>query len=282
MHTTVTYRFGNRSEVLDGEKIHAWLVSDGQGGVSLNESKIGEYVSWLAQTYNTAYKPKSLKTSYGQTVTISKSVYGWKINQKEETEALKQLLLSCESQEREPVYSQTAAVHDENDYGNTYVEIDYTNQHLWYYKEGSLVTEADIVSGKLSNGNGSPDGIYKIVYRQSPAVLKGEDYESNVTYFMPFAYNVGIHDAAWRSAFGGNIYINSGSHGCINVPYDCATAIYQNIEVGTPVVAYYREPVSLTSNSAKISNAYSYTDPDADKKAAGTATPQPAFFSLCL
>ena len=90
---------------------------------------------------------------------------------------------------------------------------------------------------------------------------------------MPFAYNVGIHDAAWRSAFGGNIYINSGSHGCINVPYDCATAIYQNIEVGTPVVAYYREPVSLTSNSAKISNAYSYTDPDADKKVAGTATP---------
>ena len=105
VHTTVTYRFGSRNEVLDGEKIHTWLVSDGQGGVSLDESKIGEYVSWLAQTYNTAYKPKSLKTSYGQTVTISKSVYGWKINQKEETEALKQLLLSCESQEREPVYN---------------------------------------------------------------------------------------------------------------------------------------------------------------------------------
>lgn len=41
VHTTVTYRFGNRSEVLDGEKIHTWLVSDGQGGVSLDESKIG-------------------------------------------------------------------------------------------------------------------------------------------------------------------------------------------------------------------------------------------------
>ncbi len=138
VHTTVTYRFGNRSEVLDGEKIHTWLVSDGQGGVSLDESKIGEYVSWLGQAYNTAYKPKSLKTSYGQTVTISKSVYGWKINQKEETEALKQLLLSCESQEREPVYSQTAAVHDENDYGNTYVEINLTAQHLFFYKKESL------------------------------------------------------------------------------------------------------------------------------------------------
>ena len=152
MHTTVTYRFGNRSEVLDGEKIHTWLVSDGQGGVSLDESKIGEYVSWLGQTYNTAYKPKSLKTAYGQTVTISKSVYGWKINQKEETEALKQLLLSCESQEREPVYSQTAASHDGNDFGNTYVEINLTAQHLFFYKEGKLVVESDFVSGNESRG----------------------------------------------------------------------------------------------------------------------------------
>ena len=95
-------------------KIHTWLVSDGQGGVSLDESKIGEYVSWLAQTYNTAYKPKTLKTSYGQTVTISKSVYGWKINQSEETEALKQILLSCESQatarRRPPMMQMTTAI----------------------------------------------------------------------------------------------------------------------------------------------------------------------------
>lgn len=50
------------------------------------------------------------------------------------------------------------------------------------------------------------------------ATLVGENYASDVRYFMPFAYNVGIHDASWRSTFGKEIYKTSGSHGCINVP----------------------------------------------------------------
>ena len=46
---------------------------------------------------------------------------------------------------------------------------------------------------------------------------------------------------------------------CINLPYDAADTIYKNVELGTPVVAYYRENVKLTSNNAKVSNAYSYS-----------------------
>ena len=35
------------------------------------------------------------------------------------------------------------------------------------------------------------------------------------------------------------------------------------VDKGTPVVAYYREAVTLTNNAAKMSNAYSYVAPDA-------------------
>lgn len=254
VHTTVTYRFGNRSEVLDGEKIHTWLVSDGQGGVLLNESKIGEYVSWLAQTYNTAYKPKSLKTSYGQTVTISKSVYGWKINQKEETEALKQLLLSCESQEREPVYSQTAAVHDGNDYGNTYVEINLTAQHLFFYKEGKLVVESDFVSGNESRGWSTPAGAYPLTYKQRNATLKGQNYATPVSYWMPFNGGIGMHDAYWRSSFGGKIYKTNGSHGCINLPPAVAKTVYENISAGMPVLCYHLQGSGSGTTSTTTQN----------------------------
>ena len=97
--------------------------------------------------------------------------------------------------EREPVYEQTAEKSGLDDIGGTYVEIDYTKQHLWYYKEGKLITETDIVSGNIARKNGSPDGVFKIVYKQKDATLVGENYASNVKYFMPFAYNVGIHDA---------------------------------------------------------------------------------------
>lgn len=56
---------------------------------------------------------------------------------------------------------------------------------------------------------------------------------------MPFYGNVGIHDATWRSSFGGNIYKTDGSHGCVNAPLYLAKTIYANIESGTPVICYY-------------------------------------------
>lgn len=259
VHTTVTYRFGSKSEVLDGEKIHTWLVSDGQGGVTIDQSKISEYVSWLAQTYNTAYKAKTLKTSYGQTVTISKSVYGWKINQSEETAALTQILLSCESQEREPVYSQTAASHDGNDYGNTYAEINLTAQHMFFYKEGKLVVESDFVSGNESRGWSTPAGVYPLTYKQRNATLKGANYSTPVSYWMPFNGGIGMHDAKWRSSFGGTIYKTNGSHGCINLPPAVAKTIFENISAGTPVLCYHLDGSGSGKTSTSAQNTAAET-----------------------
>ena len=272
VHTTVTYRFGSKSEVLNGEKVHEWLVSDGQGGVSLDESKISEYVAWLAQNYNTAYKPKTLKTSYGQTVTISKSVYGWKINQSEETAALKQLLLSCESQEREPVYSQTAASHDGNDYGNTYAEINLTAQHMFFYKEGKLVVQSDFVSGNESRGWSTPAGVYPLTYKQRNATLKGENYSTPVSYWMPFNGGIGMHDAYWRSSFGGKIYKTNGSHGCINLPPAVAKNIYENISAGMPVLCYHLDGSGSGKTSTTAQNGGAASETKAQQT---TAAAQP-------
>ena len=91
--------------------------------------------------------------------------------------------------------------------------------------------------------------------------MVGEDYSAPVNYFMPFAYNVGFHDAPWNPTFGGDYYIEHGSHGCINMKPQDAENLYNLVEKGTPVVAYYRTPVQLTSESAQISNAQSYVAP---------------------
>jgi lipoprotein-anchoring transpeptidase ErfK/SrfK len=53
---------------------------------------------------------------------------------------------------------------------------------------------------------------------------------------MPVYKGVGIHDASWRSSFGGEIYKTSGSHGCINVPTDVMPTIYNSVPKGTPVI----------------------------------------------
>lgn len=261
-NATIDYQIKDSKEQLGKEQIRDFLTVDGFN-VSLKEDKITDYVQMLASKYNTYADVRKFKTSSNDTVEIGGGDYGWIVDKPGEAEQLKADLKAGKPVSREPVYSQRAYVEGKDDIGNTYVEIDYTKQHMWYYENGELVVESDVVTGNINKNNGSPDGVFKIVYKDSPAVLKGEDYESDVTYFMPFAYNVGIHDASWRGGkFGGEIYKSSGSHGCINAPLEVADTIYKKIEVGTPVIAYYREEVELTAENAKISNAFSYKEPD--------------------
>lgn len=256
---SITYEIEGSEQVLDGQTILSWLTINDDLSVTVDPDMAASYAQQLASKYNTYAATRSFVTTNGDTIKIGGGDYGWVIDKKGEAARIIEDIEKGESVTREPEYEQRAFVEGADDIGNTYIEIDYTNQHLWYYKDGSILMDSDLVSGNLNNGNGSPDGVFKIISRQSPATLVGEDYESDVTYFMPFAYNVGLHDASWRSNFGGSIYKNSGSHGCINLPYDAADTIYKNVELGTPVVAYYRDNVKLTSNNAKVSNAYSYS-----------------------
>lgn len=261
----ITYDMGEDKEVVDKSVISSWITVDENYNVSFDESKAAAYVQSLASKYNTYGDEREFLTAKGDTITIGGGDYGWVIDKEAEREQLIQEVKNGEIRTREPVYSQTAVSRNKNDIGNTYVEVDYTNQHLWYFEEGVLKLESDFVSGNISRGNGSPDGVFKVVYKKSPAVLKGEDYESDVTYFIPFAYNVGFHDASWRGKFGGTIYKTSGSHGCVNMPEEKAAKLYEMVEVNTPVIAYYREKVKLTAENTKISNAYSYVDEEKEK-----------------
>ncbi len=260
--STIHYLIDDVDENLDSKTILHMLNIGDDGTVTLNEDKVAQFVQHLASTYNTYGDVRKFKTSSGDTVKIGGGDYGWVISKAKEAEQIKADLSGGKPVEREPIYEQTAKQSGLDDIGDTYVEIDYTKQHLWYYKEGKLITETDIVSGNIARKNGSPDGVFKIAYKQRDATLVGENYASDVKYFMPFAYNVGIHDASWRSTFGGDIYKTSGSHGCINVPAKIAKKLFETLDVGTPVIAFYRDPVTLITENCKISNAYSYQDPD--------------------
>ena len=48
-----------------------------------------------------------------------------------------------------------------------------TKQHLWYYKNGYLVVEGDVVTGNVSNGAATPTGVYKLYCKQKDTVLRG-------------------------------------------------------------------------------------------------------------
>ena len=244
----ITYQFGDKSETLSGDEIHNWLTVNGTS-VRINEGKATEYVKKLAASYDTAYKAKSLKTSYGKTVSITGGSYGYKINQAKEAATLVSMIKNGEQTSREPEYSQKGASRTGNDYGNTYVEINLTAQHLYFYVKGKLVVQSDFVSGNAAKGWSTPAGAYSITYKQRNATLKGQGYATPVSYWMPFNGGIGLHDANWRKTFGGTIYKTNGSHGCVNLPPAVAKTIYENISAGDPVLCYHLDGTESASTS---------------------------------
>lgn len=242
---SITYVFGETREVLDPATICTWITGSQDGKIAVNQDLVAAYVKALAAKYNTVGTIRTFHTATGRDVSL-KGPYGWKIDEAAETAALIAMVQTGQAQEREPQYSNSAVWHTEAEWGNTYVEVDLTGQHVYMMKDGALVWDAPCVTGNLSKKYDTPEGIYSLYYKERDRVLRGAkqadgsyEYESPVSYWMPFNGGIGLHDANWRSNFGGSIYKTSGSHGCINLPPAKAKVLYDLVYKGIPVLCYY-------------------------------------------
>lgn len=238
IQSVITYDIRGNKKVVDSTIIKDLISVDDNFNVDVDSKKVKAYIDTLAYNYNTAGIMRTFTTSSGQAVKIYGGNYGWIIDRAKEREALIQAIKDGKAITKKPEYAQTTPYNDPNEIGNSYVEIDLTKQHLWVYKNGNLITNGSIVTGNISKNTGTPAGVYRLTYKEKNATLKGEGYATKVKFWMPFNGGIGMHDATWRKDFGGNIYKNNGSHGCVNCPSSLAEAIYNNIEQGTPVVCY--------------------------------------------
>lgn len=235
----ITYTFGDEREVLEGSVIKTWINISENIEVEINEKMVRDYVDELADLYDTVGITREFKTSYKSEIQVHGGYYGWKINKVEEFKSLMENIKNGEVIDKEPIYSQEGICRGKNDIGDTYVEVSINKQYLWFYKDGKIITEGDIVTGNVSRGYKTELGTYMLSYKQKSATLKGANYSTEVKYWMPFNGNIGLHDASWRYSFGGDIYMTDGSHGCVNLPEYTAKKIFENIEDGTPIICYY-------------------------------------------
>lgn len=243
---SITYTFGSQTEVVDKELISQWVTVDDAMAVTFNSDAVAQYVQDLASKYNTYQRQRTFVSGSGNTVSVEGGDYGWIIDRDAETQALEANIQNGEVVTRDATYAQTAASHDGADWGNTYVEVDLTNQYMYLFVNGAVVTQGPIVTGKPSIGDATPQGVYLIKYKQKNATLRGPkqadgsyEWESPVSFWMPFNGGIGLHDAPWQAAFGGDRYLTHGSHGCVNLQYDVAETVYNNVDAGTPVVCHY-------------------------------------------
>jgi hypothetical protein len=244
---SVTYQVGEEV-VVDRTVTQGWLVLDEAMNVSLNQQAIRDWLTGFGNTYDTVGTTRTLTTPTGKVTQVSGGTYGWSIDEDAEFDVILQAIQNGEQIVKEPTYAKTAAAHSPQDWGNTYIEVDLSQQYMWYISNGAVVMESDVVTGLPTYARMTPQGVYDILTMQMHTTLVGDivpetgqpEYRQPVDFWMSVTWSgIGFHDAVWQSAFGGDLYLTVGSHGCINLPYGKAQQLYSLISVGTPVVMHY-------------------------------------------
>ena len=203
----------------------------------LNYDFIDDFISSIAVKYDTVGDSREFKTSDGNIISISGGTFGNKVDQTKEREFLVSRYDSGKSvKKHSPTYSMNMSK-----IGDDYIEISIPKQHLWVYKDGRCINQSDVVTGKNSVASRrTPTGVYYMMERIPGKTLNPSGGGSVwVDRWMRVTTSgVGLHDASWRGAFGGNIYLGNGSHGCINLPKTFAYWLYDNSSLYEPIIIY--------------------------------------------
>lgn len=221
-------------------------AEDKGADLPINEEEVEKFVQEFARKYNTVGKTREFTSLSGKKIKVSGGDYGFAVSQDKEIKQLVKDLKSGKEIKREPVWAMSGFVDysQTDDVGDTYVDISLADQHLWYFKDGKKVVDCPVVTGNRYQHD-TPTGTFSLSYKQRGATLRGDNgdgsrYESPVSYWMPFYGNYGMHDAPWRSSFGGKIFQGGGSHGCVNMPIPAAKKLFENLaEKNVPVIVHW-------------------------------------------
>lgn len=255
------------TETVGKDQIAKWLIVGNDGlSVSLDGENMATYCTELAKKHDVSKKKTGqFKTTGGGVINVPVTSSGQTVDGNKLYESIAEAINSKKSATVEAVYSE--AKEEETGeyvtYGGNYCEVDLTNQMVYVYKNGELVVSSQCVTGCISKGHGTPTGVYSIFSRDKDRYLRGDGYKSWVNFFIPFNGGIGFHDASWRSTFGGNIYLYSGSHGCINMPYSAAKKLYENVTLDEKVIVYGGvDKVAGKAQSLGGADSYNVTEGD--------------------
>lgn len=243
----VVYVFGNDEVKIDGSITCDFMKKDENGNFLFDENgnlipdrdSTDAFIYRLADEYDTVGTTREFMATRGEKVLVEGGIYGNKMDRDAEKEYLFGAFCDKRTERHEPEYLQKALYQGKDDIGPTYIEVDMSEQKMYYYENGVLKLETDVVTGNTSLHRGTPSGTNYVYNKQRNRVLRGADYATPVKYWIPVYKAIGIHDASWRKNFGGEIYKTNGSHGCVNTPTDQVSQLYDMVEIGTPCVMFY-------------------------------------------
>ncbi len=227
----ITLTFGENKEVIDDSIISGWLSIDTANNIVFDETAIREYLTTLADKYDTNGTARTFVNAEGKEITVAGGDYGWWLDGSTECANIIADIKALNSATREPAFKQRADVFDAVDFKDNYIEVNLAKQKLYAIKDGELFHEADIVSG--ASQTATPIGIFRMRFMFKDYELVRETFTRTVKYWMVFygntkETNIGLCSCDWLKEFGGNVYQTNGSLGSIYMSNEDAKIIYEN------------------------------------------------------
>ncbi len=242
---SITYSLDNIEVVVDKDDIVAWVSVDANMTPVIDAAKVKAFTDTLGKKYNTANRGGVITTPTGKQANVAVAGYGRQVGSQQDCNQLISEIKEGKTITRSPIISRQATPEGQFAWGTTYAEVDITEQHMWYVVNGQVAFETDVVTGKKGK-NDTPTGTYTILEKIKGKYLRGRlvngkpSYVTWVDYWMRVTWSgIGFHDAGWQPTFGGDRYVNNGSHGCINMPPAKAKEFYGMLSVGCPVIIHY-------------------------------------------
>lgn len=245
--TPVTLKYQDKVFIPSRTEIGSWLrfeKSDHNLKASLDSTKIKAYLATVAKTINVPPVNKKINVVNGEikseeggvdgsaidSETLAKSIYDQLAVHRPTT-----LDITTHPVAYKVEYNRTVNL----DSAARYIEINLSLQRLWAYQDHNVVYQSPVTSGATGAGFPTVQGLFSVYGKERNRNLNGYaigyNYNVFVQYWMPFSGNYGMHDASWRSSFGGQDYYYGGSHGCVNMPLETAAWLFNWADIGTPV-----------------------------------------------
>lgn len=247
MQVQIKLKFGDKTETI-GHELLSEIVKEEKNTVDVNEDLLREYVTKLGKKYSTYSDYIPFKTTDGETIHLRNNSMGWILDEDYAYDELRSMIMKMKSvsldltdrsEESDKWWMRITADYNTGKNNNkTYAEVSIDQQHMWVYKDSKLVLESDVVTGLPEDGRDTPTGAFVIGYKQKDANLYDTDYLIRVKYWISFNNDVGFHDAEWQDYFGGDVYTYNGSHGCVNMPLDAVSKLYDITYENMPVYVY--------------------------------------------
>lgn len=128
--------------------------------------------------------------------------------------------------------------------GDEYITISIKDQTAQaHFRDSSRKTyKISTGTSRISRGVKTPTGIFSVQSKYK--VLRSRQFNSKLLYWVGFNYSIGFH-AIRSDGYYRHLGKRPSSHGCVRISREDGKSLFQQVELGTPVMVYDNFPARV-------------------------------------